>query len=319
MSETSNPSPSEGDFVETLEYRRFAEFCDACRRYRYIGLCYGPPGVGKTLSARHYSRWQTIQGVDVYTIPDDELLAQTAIGKPNTVLCTAAVTNAPGSIAKDISLARSLLHRIAREPIRREQNTVFERRREQYAKEVEEYFDRGDWLKLRGSPATPPAQPPYAEMAREFARREKATVDPTSLVVIDEADRLKMASLEATRDLFDQSEIGLILIGMPGIEKRMARYPQFYSRIGFVHEFRPLSTSETRYLLEQDWTPSGVNLPPLDDESIAVVVRMTGGNFRLLSRLLAQTERILEINQLPKVTRQAVEAARSSLVIGHSG
>jgi len=112
----------------------------------------------------------------------------------------------------------------------------------------------------------------------------------------------------------------VILIGMPGLEKRLVRYPQFYSRIGFVHEFRPLSATQVRQLLEQCWMPSGVTLPqqPWAEEVIATVIRITSGNFRLLTRLLAQMERILEVNGLHKITKAVVEAARETLVIGEA-
>lgn len=48
----------------------------------------------------------------------------------------------------------------------------------------------------------------------------------------------------------------------------------------------------------------------------AEFILITGGNFRLLHRMLTQTERILKINQLPGLIVAVVEAARESLVIG---
>jgi hypothetical protein len=53
-------------------------------------------------------------------------------------------------------------------------------------------------------------------------------------------------------------------------------------------------------------------------EVIARLVRMTGGNLRLLTRLLTQVERVLGVNDTQTISVEIVEAARDSLVIGQA-
>jgi DNA transposition AAA+ family ATPase len=143
---------------------------------------------------------------------------------------------------------------------------------------------------------------------------------------VDEADRLKMPELEELRDRYDRANfwdgVGLILIGLPGIEKRLARYSQLYSRVGFVHHFRPLSAEELRFIVAHKWQELGLTFAPddyTDAEALAAIARITGGNFRLIQRLFAQIARVLEINRLGTITQEVVETARENLVIGPMG
>lgn len=260
-------------FITTKEYRRFAEFCDSCRRYRYIGLCYGPPGVGKTLSAQHYAHWDVWEQllgplVDTCDPPLEEVLAC------QTLLYTPSVVNTPKIIEKELRVLNANLKYLQ-------------------ANAIAKHHEQDNELSMSARGA--------------------------NLIIIDESERLKMAGLEQVRDLYDRGQWGLVLIGMPGIEKRLSRYPQFYSRVGFVHQFRPLSKEEMHFILENTWEHLGVKLQPddfTDAEAIATVIRVTGGNFRLLQRLCTQIERILHINDLHLITKEVVEAAREQLVIG---
>src|SRR6266851_6289957 len=120
-------SKAPADFMVTTEHRRFAEFCDACRRYRYIGLCYGSAGVGKTLSARYYANGFHLQASPPYALASEAACA--AVASSTTVFYTPEVVNAPRRIDQDIQIKRHQLRTLAVEAWLREQQAQEQARR----------------------------------------------------------------------------------------------------------------------------------------------------------------------------------------------
>jgi DNA transposition AAA+ family ATPase len=76
---------------------------------------------------------------------------------------------------------------------------------------------------MNWSKALPKIRPTYARVSHRYVAAQRAIGDPTKLIVVNESDRLRIASLEQLRAVFDAGGIGLILIGMPSIEKRLVR------------------------------------------------------------------------------------------------
>ena len=266
--------PRTGTFIATREHRRFTESADAVRKHRYIGLCHGPAGAGKTLSARRYARWDTAEHLLLTWGPRQESDGQiyAALARSRAIFYTPTVGETLSGLRQELP---RLLARVDAC--------------------IEQHLKPKD----------------------AFIIHQKAYY--AELIIIDEAERLSNSALEYVRDLFDRHGVGLILIGMPGIDKRLSRYPQLYSRVGFAHQYRPLQNEELAFVLTRRWKQLGLGLDDADftdAQAVAAIVRITGGNFRLLHRLFVQIQRILRINGLNAITDDVVEAARSTLVIG---
>jgi DNA transposition AAA+ family ATPase len=264
-----------GPFIVTKEHRRFTEFAHALRQHRTIGVCFGPAGVGKTLSARRHAHWDLAEPLLHTWGPREPSDAHVyaALARSRTVFYTPTVGGTLRELRKDLHLLTS-----------RAESCI-----EQYHR-----------LNRDGQHG----------VARDSG---------IELIIIDEAERLSTSALEHLRDIFDRTPLGVMLIGMPGIEKRLARYPQLYSRVGFAHHYRPLQDDELTFVLTRHWRQLGLSLDSTDftdTQAMAAISRITRGNFRLLHRLFVQIERILRINELHVITEDVVEAARSTLVIG---
>jgi hypothetical protein len=123
----------------------------------------------------------------------------------HTVFYTPKVVNSPGEVDRGIEQWRRTLRTIQLEPIEREetrQRKALQRKEKKRQHYVTYLYD---WLH---DPPLKPLRPTFAEIGLTYGKKREATPDPTSLIIIDETDRLKMAALEQVRDIFDQGGLG---------------------------------------------------------------------------------------------------------------
>lgn len=261
-------------FIATKQYKQFVEFCRACHRDRYIGLCYGPAGAGKTESTLHYTNWKKITKHFADSSISNQPAPAFAMSNWNTIPYTPQIMATPKDVVYEI----------------KEQQRKFNHLKE--------------WSLF------PNGIPTHVRLEnRNFAE----------LVIIDEAERLKPQSFELIRELYDAGQATFIFIGMPGIEKIIARFPQLYSRVGFVHQFKNLGKSEVEFIIAKHFSKLGVSIDESvfgDQEAVSTIIRMTNGNFRLVNRLLKQSKRIMQVNCMTSLTTEIIEAARKCLLIG---
>ena len=246
-------------FVETKSYRRFGEMCDACRRARVVGLGYGPPGTGKTQSAKQYAQWSLFKPF----LPEP-LITFTGRSAVDDLYPYRPLTFASAPLDTSLQQCRTVFYT---PPVSASVARI--------EKQVLTLFAAFSYLVEAANQ--------QHQGTEEFlvTRRYTPLIE---LLIVDEANRLKDAGLELVRDFADRGELGLVLLGMPGLEKRIARAPQLYSRIGFNHEMEPLSDDETRFFLDQRWSHrvSAHSDDFTDQEAVAAILRITRGNIRLI-------------------------------------
>jgi DNA transposition AAA+ family ATPase len=233
MSDQNGQGPA--IFVQTKGYRLFTELCDVCRSARSIGLGYGQPGTGKTESARYYARWNHVEPLlpeSLVTFAGRNVADSLFPYRPLSFSSTPQTT--------PILSCRTVFYTapVSASPGRIEREVMALFAAFSYLVEAANQHHQGkeDFL-----------------VTRRFSHL-------IELLIIDETNLLKDAGIEQIRDIYDKGRFSLVLLGMPGLEKRLRRAPQLYSRIGFAHQMEPLSEQETRDCAERN---AGVIASPL--------------------------------------------------------
>lgn len=133
------------------------------------------------------------------------------------------------------------------------------------------------------------------------------------LLVIDEADLLSVRALEMLRAIFDESQCGMVLCGLPRLLMNLTVGPQakdnlaqLYSRVGIQVQVPNISYQELERIL---------GAHGIDDKKITDVFfrKVESGGIRKLTKILMRALKMAEINK-SKITEKIIEKAEGLLI-----
>lgn len=133
-----------------------------------------------------------------------------------------------------------------------------------------------------------------------------------SLVIIDEADYLKVDALEFVRRIvYDLGESGLVLIGLPRLRGMIQNlrndHRQLESRIGICLHTTGLDKADAKLIASGIW-------PQVKKEVVEAAFAVSGPDVRQFVKILERAQNTMAINELTEPSVEIIEMA-SSMVL----
>ncbi len=116
---------------------------------------------------------------------------------------------------------------------------------------------------------------------------------------VDEADYLMgdIKMLETIRDLYDATEVPVVLIGMDQIARRISTRKQFFNRISEWVEFKPADLDDVMVMADE-MLEDGIRVDP---DLLEQLRQSANGEMRRITIGLAQIEKLARANDLDYV------------------
>jgi DNA transposition AAA+ family ATPase len=134
--------------------------------------------------------------------------------------------------------------------------------------------------------------------------------DSGRLIIVDEAEHLPYKALELLRRVYDKAGVGIMLVGMPrllsNLRGRRGEYAQLYSRVGIAARLEGLSIGDTQMIVDSV-IPSANGLSRAFHSASL-------GNTRTLSKLIARSLRVAELNST-NLSPQVIKETANLLII----